>query len=968
MKRMYPDTKLRDDLMLNAKKSNKTLYLLSFFLPMVVLELVYATFQVFPFGNDSLLVLDLNAQYIYYYEAFRDAVLGEGSLIYNWSRTLGGEMFGLNAYYMGSPFMIVYVLFPAKYITEALLTVALLKTGCASLSFAYYLKKTRGGQTAKILIFSCMYSLMTYMVMHQMDPMWLDAMIYLPMIMLGVEGLVKEGKFALYTAALSLTFVANFYIGYMVAIFTAAYFFYAYFTTCQYGPGNFKRFIKRGALFAAFSLLSAAIAAFMLIPAYFSLTLGKFTFSNPSFAVKAKFVLFDMLPKFMFAAYDTCRPEGLPTLYTGTLTLIMLPLYFTNNRIDVKKKIMSAVMLLFLFISMNISTADLIWHGFQNPNWLNYRYSFIICAFMLIMCYETFSKVDGGYTPASVGKSMLATIALAVIVDKYGFEYIDTRITIWGTLLFSVVYFGFVAFDAHRLGRRNFVTLSVMLGVICAELYLNGFMTLVSVNEDVVFSSRTSYRSFVDKTMPAVNWLKAHDTGFYRTEKTYTRTVNDPMAFGFKGISHSSSTLNTDAINYVKSLGYSVGAHWTEYKLPTIPIDAIIGIKYVLSDKEADYGLTLLHEENGIYIYENPCAMPICYPVDAGYLDYDNTVDNPFELQNAMFSAMVGSDNIINFYKRIDSSNVAVEYNNIETKQYGEGYTKYFPEDEGSSASLEFIVSGVEDEPIYAAFPTSYPRKVSIKVNGVYYNTYLESSEDDGIIPLGSCSDGESVTLEMTLLKDNSGGKNEVFLKNQLFYTFDSDLFNCYFGELKNEVDEVKMVHTTTLKMNINATSGQVLYTSIPYERGWTATVDGVGVPVYRTGSGLVGIDLPEGQHEITLKFLPDYFIYACIISASALVLFIAIIIVIRICKKRGYRLPTAKSLLRLADGDDEEEQSYSDVGGNEVEFGSGDTVEKIGKLVNNNGQISENDNPQDVSEKEETDENPENNENSGQN
>ena len=238
--------RLRDRLMLKGvSKKDKRLYWLAFLIPMCVLELAYITFQIFPFGNGSLLVLDLNAQYIYYYEAFRDAVLGDGSLIYSWSRTLGGETFGLNAYYMGSPFMLIFVLFPKKLITEALLTTALLKTGCASLSLAYYLRKTRGGENVRIVIFSTTYALMTYMVMQQMDPMWLDAVIGLPIIMLGLERMMKSGKYMLYTISLALVIYSNFYIGYMVAIFTTMYFFYAYFTTCTFGPGNGKRFFKR---------------------------------------------------------------------------------------------------------------------------------------------------------------------------------------------------------------------------------------------------------------------------------------------------------------------------------------------------------------------------------------------------------------------------------------------------------------------------------------------------------------------------------------------------------------------------------------------------------------------------------------------------------------------------------------------------------------------------------------------------
>ena len=90
--------RLRDHLMLSAKSPNRSFWLWAFFLPVIVLELCYIVYRVFPFGNESLLVLDLNAQYIYYYEGFRDAILGDGSLIYSWSRTLGGETFDFVGY------------------------------------------------------------------------------------------------------------------------------------------------------------------------------------------------------------------------------------------------------------------------------------------------------------------------------------------------------------------------------------------------------------------------------------------------------------------------------------------------------------------------------------------------------------------------------------------------------------------------------------------------------------------------------------------------------------------------------------------------------------------------------------------------------------------------------------------------------------------------------------------------------
>ena len=79
---------------------DKRLYFLVFFLPVAIMFSAYAFFKIHPIGDSSVLVLDLNGQYVYYYEQFRDAFHGNGSFIYNWSRNLSGEMFGVFAYYL----------------------------------------------------------------------------------------------------------------------------------------------------------------------------------------------------------------------------------------------------------------------------------------------------------------------------------------------------------------------------------------------------------------------------------------------------------------------------------------------------------------------------------------------------------------------------------------------------------------------------------------------------------------------------------------------------------------------------------------------------------------------------------------------------------------------------------------------------------------------------------------------------
>ena len=68
---------------------------LCFLFPALILFLVYAMRGVFPFGENSVLVLDLNGQYVYFFAALRDAILDGGSLVYSFARNLGGEFMGI---------------------------------------------------------------------------------------------------------------------------------------------------------------------------------------------------------------------------------------------------------------------------------------------------------------------------------------------------------------------------------------------------------------------------------------------------------------------------------------------------------------------------------------------------------------------------------------------------------------------------------------------------------------------------------------------------------------------------------------------------------------------------------------------------------------------------------------------------------------------------------------------------------
>ncbi|MDE6747268.1 MAG: YfhO family protein, partial [Oscillospiraceae bacterium] len=138
---------------------NKGIYLFAFFIPMIVLLVSYFIFGIYPFGDESVLVLDLSGQYVYYYENLRDAFWGNGSFVNSWSRNLTGETMGIFAYYLASPFTIIIMLLPRSIMTTSLLIMQMLKVGSASVTFCMYLRKSKNTAPYTALIFSILYSL-----------------------------------------------------------------------------------------------------------------------------------------------------------------------------------------------------------------------------------------------------------------------------------------------------------------------------------------------------------------------------------------------------------------------------------------------------------------------------------------------------------------------------------------------------------------------------------------------------------------------------------------------------------------------------------------------------------------------------------------------------------------------------------------------------------------------------------------
>ncbi len=859
----------------------------AFLLPLILMFLIYAAMEVFPFGENSVLVLDLNGQYVYFFQGLRDIILKGGSLLYSWSRALGGEFLGMFAYYLSSPFSILVALFPEDMITEALFLIILLKVGCQGLSFGIYLQTAHPSKKINIIIFSTIYALTSYTVVQSMNVMWMDALILFPLVLLGIERLIDHHRFGLYCICLAATFITNFYIGYMVGIFSAIYAIYYYFS--NYAADNFKKMFSAAWRFALFSCIAVMIAAIIILPAYYSLTFGKTGFQDTNYGPSQQFDFLDLFVKMLPSAYDTVQPEGLPIVYCSVLCLIMLPLYFTSKEIPLKKKIGSAILLGVLVVSFNLSTIDIFWHGMSRPNWLNYRYSFIFCAMVILLSYEAFIRLkETRYRKTVAVCAILAFVVM--IVQKLHYSFVLDFATIWLSLLMLFVY-ALALLCQHRdnLGASGRAVIAIIL---CFELFLSGLYNLQQLDKDVVFSDRSTYRDFVLRFQDMVDTIQEEDTGLFRMEKTIHRKVNDPMALGFKGLSNSTSTLNASVIDFLCNMGYASRSHWSKYLGGTPVSDSLLGIKYVITDSSRNVSRlyqTTEYKNDDIFTVENPYCQAILYAANEKMLTVDfEAYNTPMDRMNALCGAMLGLDEPINLFVPVQPTDT--NYENC-TVSYVENHISVKSADNGKTSKIVYKIHVPNDNEMYLYFPTSYHRETKILKNGVSLGNYF-GNEGRRIMSLGNNHAEQYMYVTMELLEDK-----EVYYRTECsyFWYLDEKVFADVMEKIGSNPIQITDYDDTHINGTITVTEEKnAIFTSIPYDEGWHVEIDGTPVEITRNLGALLAIDAEQistGEHTITLRYMPKCVIIGAMVSAGGIVLLAAAWIISSALRRRRARV-----------------------------------------------------------------------------
>ncbi len=870
---------------------------LAFAIPVVGMLFVMLISQYAPFGKYSMLYSDMYHQYYPFFVEFRRAIRNGESLLYTWSIGLGMDYLGLIAYYLASPLNLLSVLVPEGILLEFFSLLVPLKLGLASLFFAIFLKKIFQKDDLSVSVFGALYGLCAWGLGYQWNIMWLDTFALLPLVVLGMVGLLQEKKFFLYTLTLFLAIFANYYIGFFVCIFVFLLFFV--YQICRWQ--GWKKFFGDLLRIAFFSLLAIAMTAILELPAFTALqttqsSVNKFptTFRLNIAKEHTFWGLLDAMRQVagnMGGGIEPTFKEGLPNLFCGVGSVMLAVLFLASEDVKLKEKICAVALLLFFNVSFIIRQLDYIWHGFHFTNMIPYRFSFLYSFVVLYMAYRAW-LLRRSFTVWQVAGAAILTAALLAcsneVTELETLELGSFELKIPVYLLYNatalLLYTSAFVYGLKKIqipedaterelgqirrehNQRKANAKLWLLGTMCLELIL----TLVVFGLSFTGTSIKNYPKGTKHAKSVIGYMheREEDTLFYRAETTHSQTLNDGAINGYNGVSAFTSSANVKTTEFMKALGYGAKNTYNRYCFEeSSPVSNLfLGLKYMIDRDDKDKTSTYFEEINHygtVTLLQNTAYLPLGFLAekDLGQLNFAESAGT-FQFQNELFYGATGVENVFHY---LQGDNLTITGNGVTiTSKNTSGYCDYEECTSGSDVTYTYIA----DRDGFMCIHLNLPKRNDyyVSVNGV--EKYKETISLPQMLAVGDVAIGDRIDIRIECdAGENSTMTLSAAILNRERFLQGYEILNACILELTEFQD-------TYVEGTIHCNRDGLLYTSIPQNGNWTATVDGKEAPITLVGDCMVAVELTQGDHTVSFSYRNPAFQLGWKITAVCMLIF----------------------------------------------------------------------------------------------
>ncbi len=826
----------------------------------VFLLLFFAIAGYYPFGTGAISWCDMDQQVIPLLLNFKDILSGEGSALYSLQNAGGMNFWGVFFFFIASPFSLLTLLVPKGQMLLFMNILVLLKLATCAFTATLYFLRTKNHLAPELaVLFGLFYAFSGYGLLFYQNVIWLDMMYLFPLLLLSFEHLIHRKKATPYVIALSAMMVVNYYIGYMVVLFTLLYFGIVTFSL----SGECRKQVAIRFLTASF--IAAMLTAIVWLPSFL-----QYLSSGRNISIFESLMTSDL-----YTHYETTLALLLPS--AGAIMIMIYGLMHIPLHSGQLRDYM--LLALLLFIPIIIEPVNKMWHT-GNYQSFPVRYGFMSTFIILTAAAQILTRTLSAEHPSKTYHNrpifpllLFTGIGIfGVFTHYYTKANIETLTsysrTLWGSreslkgllLLFffaAILYlFLYRGLYKRRFGIKLF-TIGCLL-VFLIECYANTQVYMFSSDYDWHLERYQNALALSDYTPE-----KEINNEFYRVKlRQKYFDVNLVGGMGFPSLSHYTSLTSQDYMFAMKKLGYS--SYWMEVGGygGSLLSNAALSVAYDIhwfNDEPA------IHRTQQFHIAETPFYLPLGIATTESLEDTNDLAAlSRLDVQKLLFENLLPDQPApFNEYEPTHSEGCLV---------YVDAWDQYQIElnDAYQVGHFRYLIEVDDRETLYFDCFDRLSNDLVEHINGSFHisvnDTLIEenypSQLNNGLITLGTF-ENEIVEVDIQVLQSVTCGSFGVF-------GIDHTLLNSAI-EQANTID--LQMNCRSISGTINADTEQTIFLSIPFDAGWTLKIDGKEAMLSQAFLGFSAFQLDAGEHSIELSYLPPGFALGFTLTLFALLL-----------------------------------------------------------------------------------------------
>lgn len=812
-----------------------------------------------PFLGGSQLYGDFANQYVGLMNYLHQVVSGQASASYSFGNGLGGPMIGNWAYYLLSPFNLLALPFGPHAMPTVLYSLIWLKLTVSAITMVALLRYRWPDLRPLVRIsLALAYSLMGYALTYQREFMWLDALVFLPLIVLMLLRLIAGRGTWGYAVVLSVMLIANYYMGFMICIFLpflTAYLVWADAAVPVKDNARWRTYWR----FAGVSIVGALGASGILLPTFMSLVRGKLAVATGTPILAGQQQPIQWLARFLIGTVDDhveLHPGVLsvPTIYVGGLALVAACLFITLRRIPIRQRLAAVALTAWFVLVGHVPALYLLMHGGANPVGYPYRYAFLVSFWLLYLAAETLQAAQDGHV-ARGWTGLLALGALGVAAVLFIRREQVAANTLRIALTLGLWWGGLALLQLRRTRwRRHWAVL--ILGMTVFDLGLNAWM----ITRQTTTSDQADYRQYVDEMSTLTTAIKA-DAGAsaqpYRVGSNLMRGIDrgDGLSFNFASASVFSSNLAAGTPEFMRALGQMSADYYIQYTNGTALTDSLLGMRYLVTTTR-DGRQETPHHTQQVFGYRRDVRGRVVATAGREKV-IENTMALPlaFTVPGNVQPKLIAGDSLANQARILQAWSGRKQALVRPLK---------LAQPKHPSARVTTYRLPASKRTLYLQLPPAfYQNETKMTLNGKPIQIFPGYATP---VVLGIGAPAKPLTLKVTQTTNRP-------LPMPTLAALKTDA-------LKRAVHQIqsRSLHfNTPLQAKMTASvvtrqAGQTVMTTIPYDTGWHIMVDGQRVQPGRTlNDTFMTIPLPKrGQHQLSMTYRTPYFRLGLLISSLA--------------------------------------------------------------------------------------------------